>query len=146
MDTNFAGNPHSGKTSIKCEYTVTAKDGGGFSSTKAPPADHPLVGTGGDLGPRVLGADVLATLLAHDCVIAWVNGHTHTNQVWARTRADGTGLWEINTASHIDWPQQSRIIEIADNADGTLSIFTTMLDHAGLLDGANRTEIGRAHV
>ena len=36
-----------------------------------------------------------------------------------------------STASHIDWPQQSRVIEVADNADGTLSIFTTMIDHAG---------------
>ena len=40
------------------------------------------------------------------------------------------GFWEINTASHIDFPQQGRIIEIADNTDGTLSIFTTILDHA----------------
>ena len=66
-----------------------------FSHHTSDTMGNPLVGTGGDLGPRVLGADVLATLLAHDCVIAWVNGHTHTNQVWARTRADGGGLWEI---------------------------------------------------
>ncbi len=32
-------------------------------------------------------------------------------------------------ASHIDWPQQSRVLDLADNGDGTLSIFTTMLDH-----------------
>ena len=63
--------------------------------------------------------------------MAWVNGHTHRNQVLAHTRPGGGGLWEINTASHIDWPQQSRLIEIADNDDGTLSIFTTMVDHAG---------------
>lgn len=39
------------------------------------------------------------------------------------------GLWEINTASHIDFPEQGRIIEIADNLDGTLSIFGTLIDH-----------------
>lgn len=111
-----------------------------FSHHTSDTMGNPLIATGGQLGQRVLGPAVLTELLAHDCVIAWVNGHTHTNQVWARTRADGTGLWEINTASHIDWPQQSRIIEVADNADGTLSIFTTMLDHAGLIDGANRTD------
>ena len=48
-------------------------------------------------------------------------------------------MWEINTASHIDWPQQSRIIEIADNHDGTLSIFTTMVDHAGTASYAGNT-------
>ncbi len=39
------------------------------------------------------------------------------------------GFWEINTASHIDFPQQSRIIEVANNMDGTLSIFGTLIDH-----------------
>ena len=37
--------------------------------------------------------------------------------------AVGGGFWEVNTASHIDWPQQSRVIELVDNGDGTLSIF-----------------------
>jgi metallophosphoesterase (TIGR03767 family) len=90
-----------------------------------------LVGTGGDPEPRVLGDEVVAELLAHRNVIAWVNGHTHSNNVWAHQREDGGGFWEINTASHIDWPQQSRLIEVADNRDGTLSIFATMVDHAG---------------
>ncbi|WP_345518132.1 TIGR03767 family metallophosphoesterase [Nocardioides conyzicola] len=68
-------------------------------------------------------------------VIAWVNGHTHRNQIWAYPRKKKGkvvgGFWEINTASHIDWPQQARLIEIANNKDGTLSIFTTMIDHEG---------------
>jgi hypothetical protein len=42
----------------------------------------------------------------------------------------GGGFWEINTASHVDWPQQSRIVEVVDNGDRTLSIFGTILDHA----------------
>jgi metallophosphoesterase (TIGR03767 family) len=103
--------------------------------------DNPLVGTGGDVEPRVLGDEVVAELLRHDHVIAWVNGHTHSNNVWAHQRAGGGGFWEINTASHIDWPQQARLIEVADNRDGTLSIFATMVDHGaptsygGRLDG-----------
>jgi metallophosphoesterase (TIGR03767 family) len=92
--------------------------------------DNPIVGTGGDFEDRVLGDEVVAELLRHDNVIAWVNGHTHTNNVWAHERQGGGGFWEINTASHIDWPQQSRLIEVADNRDGTLSIFATMVDHA----------------
>jgi hypothetical protein len=69
-------------------------------------------------------------LLTKPQVIAWVNGHTHRNEIIPHAGADGAGFWEINTASHIDFPQQGRIIEIADNTDGTLSIFTTILDHA----------------
>ena len=48
-------------------------------------------------------------------------------------REGGGGFWEVNTASHIDWPQQSRLVELADNKDGTLSIFTTMVDHGAPL-------------
>lgn len=90
-----------------------------------------LVGTGGDLSPRVLGPQVLAALLAAPQVVAWVNGHTHTNLVTPRPRSGGGGLWEITTASHIDWPQQARTVEVLDNADGTLSLFATVLDSAG---------------
>jgi metallophosphoesterase (TIGR03767 family) len=85
----------------------------------------------GAAGSRVLGAEVLSVALEHPQVVAWFNGHEHRNQVWARTRPDGGGLWEVTSASHVDWPQQSRLVEIADNRDGTLSIFSTMLDHAG---------------
>ncbi|GGO91671.1 metallophosphoesterase [Nocardioides phosphati] len=91
--------------------------------------DNPLIVTGGDLSPRVQGPAVVALLQDHPRVIAWVNGHTHRNQVWARPGGK-RGFWEINTASHVDFPQQSRLLEIADNADGTLSIFCTMVDHA----------------
>jgi metallophosphoesterase (TIGR03767 family) len=86
---------------------------------------------GGELKTRISGKVVLEELLKHKHVVAWINGHTHKNQVLAHPRPNGGGMWEINTASHIDWPQQSRIIEIADNGNGTLSIFTTMVDHAG---------------
>lgn len=92
--------------------------------------DNPLVGTGGDLSPRVLGQTVLATLLAHPQVILWVNGHTHENAVTPRPRSGGGGFWELTTASHIDWPQQVRTIEIVDNGDDTLSIFGTIIDSA----------------
>lgn len=93
---------------------------------------NPLVGTGLDGEVRVLGDEVLAEVLRHPHAIAWVNGHTHRNKIWAHARPDGSGgLWEINTASHIDFPQQSRLLEVVDNHDGTLSIFTTMVDHAG---------------
>jgi hypothetical protein len=74
---------------------------------------------------------VVKLLLASPQVVAWFNGHTHENQIWSHARTDGSGgFWEVNTASHIDFPQQSRLVEIVDNKDGTISIFTTMVDHA----------------
>lgn len=104
-----------------------------FSHHTAATMTNGLVFTGLDTDLRVLGDRVVDALLAHRNVIAWVNGHTHRNQITPHRSADGTGgFYEINTASHIDFPQQSRLIELADNGDGTLSIFTTMVDHAGI--------------
>jgi hypothetical protein len=72
--------------------------------------------------------------------VAYVNGHSHRNQVWAHRREDGSGgFWEVNTAAHVDWPQQSRLVEVVDNRDGTLSIFATMLDHSGPTAYGGRT-------
>jgi hypothetical protein len=62
-------------------------------------------------------------------VIAYVAGHTHANRI-DLFRRGRTGFWQINTASHVDWPQQSRLVELMDNKDGTLSLFATLLDHA----------------
>ena len=100
-----------------------------FSHHTSSTMSNPLVIVGGDAHARVLGDEVVSYLQTKPQVIAWVNGHTHRNQIWAHPAPAG-GFWEINTASHIDFPQQARIIEVADNADGTLSIFTTILDHA----------------
>ncbi len=115
--------------------TVLSKSAGKvvmvFSHHTSFTMNNTLIATGGDFDTRVNGARVLERLLQHEEVVAWVNGHTHRNQVLAHTRPGGGGLWEINTAAHIDWPMQSRLIELADNKDGTLSIFTTIVDHAG---------------
>lgn len=100
-----------------------------FSHHTSDTMSNPLIVAGGDTNLRVTGPKVVNYLKTKPQVIAWVNGHTHRNQIWAHPAPAG-GFWEINTASHIDFPQQARIIEIADNADGTLSIFTTILDHA----------------
>ena len=81
---------------------------------------------------RLLGPEVVDLLLRYPNVVAWVNGHTHTNGVTAHKAPAGRtgGFWEVNTASHVDWPQQARIVELVDNHDGTLSIFGTMIEHA----------------
>ena len=49
-----------------------------------------------------------------------------------RARPDrGGGFWEIVTASHLDWPQQARVIELADLGDDAFAIYTTAVDHLG---------------
>lgn len=79
---------------------------------------------------KLYGAEeFVAMLLEFPVVVGWLNGHTHLNQILAHTNASG-GFWEITTASCIDFPQQQQVVEIVDNRDGTLSLFTTVLDHA----------------
>jgi metallophosphoesterase (TIGR03767 family) len=79
---------------------------------------------------RVDGNAVRDLLLRFPNVVLWVNGHTHRNTVVPHRAPAGGGFWEVNTAAHIDWPIQSRVVEIVDNEDGTLSIFGTILDMA----------------
>ncbi|MFP5297580.1 MAG: TIGR03767 family metallophosphoesterase [Actinomycetota bacterium] len=79
--------------------------------------------------PRMTSEEIEAVVQRYPNVIAWVNGHTHENIVDPRKGPHG-GFWDIGTAAHIDWSCQSRLVEVLDNRDGTLSIFCTMIDHA----------------
>ncbi len=81
--------------------------------------------------PIHLGDDLTELLHAHPNVIAWIAGHSHQNTVDPYPNPSGTGgFWSIRVAAEADWPQQSRLLEIFDNDDGTISIFGTILDHA----------------
>jgi metallophosphoesterase (TIGR03767 family) len=81
-------------------------------------------------GRRVLGPELRDVLLSHPCVVGWINGHTHVHAIEA-IRADGApgGFWQVTTASHIDWPQQARIIELLETGDG-LALGCTVIDSA----------------
>jgi metallophosphoesterase (TIGR03767 family) len=79
--------------------------------------------------PRVMSDEIETMLHRYPNVIAWVDGHTHNNIIDPRPGGSG-GFWDIGTAAHCDWICQSRLIEVLDNADGTLSIACTMIDHA----------------
>ncbi|GAA2389491.1 TIGR03767 family metallophosphoesterase [Streptomyces glaucosporus] len=74
---------------------------------------------------RTGGAELLALLERHGNVVAWINGHSHRNRITPHR-----GFWEITTASHVDHPQLARVIELTDNRDGTLSLFTTCVESA----------------
>jgi metallophosphoesterase (TIGR03767 family) len=100
---------------------------------------HPLETLVNDFSPdgarRVLANEVSELLGRFPNVVCWANGHTHLNAVSPMTGAHGGGFWQVTTASHIDWPQQSRVVDLAvDEESGDLVIATTMVDHAGLID------------
>ncbi len=97
-----------------------------FSHHTSGTMDNPVPAPS-DTAPRKNGADLVALLLRFPHVVLWVNGHTHRNDVIPHPGSSG-GFWEVNTAAHIDYPHQSRILEITDNLDGTLSVFATLVD------------------
>lgn len=103
----------------------------GLRSLNNPLQDPNIDDPGANDLPRLMAADVEALAHRFPNVIAWVNGHTHNNQIDPRPDPAGltAGFWDIGTADHIDWICQSRIVEIGRRDDGTLSIFCTMVDH-----------------
>ncbi|HYL08641.1 MAG TPA: metallophosphoesterase [Candidatus Udaeobacter sp.] len=73
---------------------------------------------------------LLDLLLRSPNVVLWLNGHIHANRVTPRGNpGEGTGFWEVTTASLVDWPCQARIVEIFETGSGQLAIGCTMLDH-----------------
>jgi 3',5'-cyclic AMP phosphodiesterase CpdA len=75
-------------------------------------------------------ASLRSLLLRFPNVILFVTGHVHYNRVFPHFRRGGSGFWQVTTASHMSYPQQTRLLELMDNGDGTLSIFGTVLDTA----------------
>jgi hypothetical protein len=82
-------------------------------------------------GQPLLGAsDMVALLHRFRNVVLWLNGHTHTNAIKPRRDPEhpAAGFWEVTTCSLVDWPCQSRAVELIEE-DGCLSIVCTMIDH-----------------
>jgi metallophosphoesterase (TIGR03767 family) len=97
------------------------------------------VNPGCDLDPRSStpihlgdsGSESFVSLIdGYQNVLTYVPGHTHENKVTPFRRTNGTVWWELNTSAITDSPQQSRLIDIMDNRDGTISIFSAIADHA----------------
>ena len=100
---------------------------------------HPLETLVNDYAPggeaRHLAPEVEALLARFPNVVAWMNGHTHAHDIRPVGRRHGGGLWQVTTASHVDWPQQARVVELAvDEGSGDLVLVTVVLDHAGRPD------------
>ncbi|WP_406371843.1 TIGR03767 family metallophosphoesterase [Streptomyces sp. NBC_00647] len=92
------------------------------------------------------GDEVVALLARFGNTLAWVNGHSHKNQITPHAAPGDRSFWEISTASHVDFPQLARVIELVDNKDGTLSLFTTLIESAAphATDFSDLTQTGLA--
>jgi hypothetical protein len=93
------------------------------------------INPGCDLDPRNsspihLGDDMEGLVAQYPHVVAWVAGHSHVNSIEPHPNGSGGGFWSVRVAAEADWPQQSRLLELFDNEDGTLSIFGTIINHA----------------
>jgi metallophosphoesterase (TIGR03767 family) len=89
------------------------------------------VGHRGPDGEPLLGAaGVLALLHRFGNIVLWLNGHTHHNEVRAHPAPEhrARGFWEVTTCSVVDWPCQTRLVELMDQG-GYLAVVCTMLDH-----------------
>ncbi|MEO7398158.1 MAG: hypothetical protein ABIW84_06300 [Ilumatobacteraceae bacterium] len=93
-----------------------------------------LVNDRGGHEERRLAGDMTTLVHRHPCAIAWLVGHRHINRIEARAGAAG-GFWEITTSSTIDWPSQTRSLEVIRHGDGTLELICTMIDHEDAPDG-----------
>ncbi|MFD3451043.1 TIGR03767 family metallophosphoesterase [Streptomyces sp. NPDC058691] len=71
------------------------------------------------------GEELVALLKRHRNVAAWINGHSHMNKI-----VPHGSFWEVSTASHVDYPQLARVVELTDNHDGTLSLHCTLVESA----------------
>jgi metallophosphoesterase (TIGR03767 family) len=94
-------------------------------------------------GPRYIDAGrLLEVVHAAGNVVLWLNGHIHANAVRPRPdpRGNGGGFWEVTTSSLVDWPCQSRVVELFDAGDGLLAVACTMIDHDGPADPAGAVE------
>jgi 3',5'-cyclic AMP phosphodiesterase CpdA len=68
-------------------------------------------------------------LLSSNNVILHLTGHGHTDSKTLQSSSGEGGYWELMTASTIDFPLQSRVMELVDEGNGYLSIYVTNFDH-----------------
>ena len=90
-----------------------------FSHHGTDTLDNSRGGHAGPDGEPMLGADLVALLHRFPNVVLWLNGHTHTNTI--RPRPDPAdpkrGFWEVTTCAVVDWPCQTRVVELLDHGE-----------------------------
>ena len=69
-------------------------------------------------------------------MVLHITGHTLQQRITAKADASdeaGRSYWQVTTGGPLDSPMQGRLLEIVDNGDGTLSIFSTVYDSSAPL-------------
>jgi metallophosphoesterase (TIGR03767 family) len=93
-----------------------------------------LVNDRGHDPSRRLGAALTDVAHRHPCVVAWLAGHRHVNRIEPRP-GPGGGFWEITTCSTIDWPSQTRSVDVVRRGDGAIEVVCEMRDRTDAPDG-----------
>ena len=96
--------------------------------------NNPLADPSGD--GRVQGPALKELLHRFPNVIAHVTGGSPVNSITPRPDAQGRGgsYWEISTTSPTAYPTLGRLLEVVNNADGTVSLFSTVYDLGAPID------------
>lgn len=96
--------------------------------------NNPLPDPSGEA--RAQGPQLEELLHRFPNVIAHIAGHSQANKITARPDPErrGGSYWEVSTASPVAYPMQARLMEVTDNRDGTISLFSTVYDLAAPID------------
>ena len=86
---------------------------------------------------RLRGPQLEALLHRFPNVVLHVSGHSGEQRIAARPdpagRTGAGAYWEVSTGSPLEFPMQGRLLDIVDNGDGTISVFSTVYDIAAPL-------------
>ena len=85
---------------------------------------------------RYQGPELEGLLHRFPNVVLHIAGHTLEHRINPRPFASdpSRAYWELTTGSPLEMPMQARLIEVVDNADGTISIFSTVYDSAASIN------------
>lgn len=85
---------------------------------------------------RYQGPELEALLHRFPNVVLHIAGHTLEHRISPRPFAGdpSRAYWELTTGGPLDMPMQARLLEVVDNADGTVSIFSTVYDSVAPLN------------
>ena len=90
--------------------------------------------------------EVMAIVHRFKNVVLWLNGHVHYNVVQPHSAPDRTGgFWEVTTSSLVDWPCQSRLVEIYEAGADRLAIACTLVDHDSPADPDGVSDLASLH-
>ncbi len=84
------------------------------------------------LSSSPVSEEELVAVLDHPNMVVQICGHVHENITSFKRSPlteDGDGFWELTLASTVDFPMQSRFLELVDEGNGYISIYATNVDH-----------------